>query len=947
MRSRSMTVATLLAAAAASSTLGQPLPQDPALVTGELDNGLRYIVMQHDNPPGRAQIYLHVSTGSLNETDRQRGIAHFLEHMAFNGGENFPPGEVVPFFESLGLTFGRHQNAFTSFDQTTYILELPKNDSETLDQGLSFFDDVADGLLLQETEIELERGVILEEDRSRKGPQQRVQEVVFKNIAPGSTFGERLPIGVPETIRSMTREDFQDYYETWYTPSNMTVIAVADMAPEVVVGLIEARLGGGEKVPQPVDKPTNVEPYDEMFAIVASDDELTTAVVTLAGIAEPREPVTTEQRFREGLVDALASAAFNRRLDRLVAEDEVRFRSGGAFVADLFDAMRLSQAEARGNADQWQQMLTELAFEYQRARLHGFSESELDKARAEIISGFERFAETAQTLPAGAHLNRINSAVASGSAILSGDQQLELGRRLLPEITSDEVSTAFASLFSDQKLSVIVELPTAVGVPTEEEVVALARKALDVEPDPWSDSESAASILAQLPTPGTTVELDRHEEADVTSAWLSNGVRVHHRYMDERDNSATIQITLAGGQLLETAANRGVTDGASVVFNRPATRSLTSTNITDLMTGAKANVSGSGGADSLTLTVSGNPEDFDRAMQLAHALITEPLIEEAAFRQWKEQTVQSIKQSKLTPIGQVSETLFKTVLGEGESRFFPPSIEQIEAITLDQAQAWLEETMTNAPIEVAIVGDIERDRGFELVEQYIGSLGDRPRISTEFHEEIRKVSRNTGPMRVTKRVQTATPVAVVVAGSFGPDAEARDDSRRMSMATQILSTRMIKRIREEEQLVYSIGAQAIAVQGYDEMGLVFSFAPTEPSSAETLETRVHEMFTEFARSGPTEEEMSVALKQVLNTYDEQIKQAGFWGSQLRTMTYHDRELDRLLGAPEQYASFTPEDIRKTFAKYYTEDNRFSVIVAPEVAAAEPDAGDEGEAADNG
>lgn len=929
MNTTNLTVSALVAASTLTTSFGQPLPQDPALVTGELDNGLRYIVMPHSNPPGRAQIYLHVSTGSLNETDRQRGIAHFLEHMAFNGGENFKPGELIPFFESIGLTFGRHQNAFTSFDQTTYILELPKNDPETLDKGLSFFDDVADGLLLPETEIELERGVILEEDRSRKGPQQRVQETIFQNLAPGSTFGERLPIGIPETIQNMTRDDFLDYYETWYTPSNMTVIAVADMEPGVVVDLIEARLGAGEKVAQPTDRPTNVKPYEDMFAIVASDDELTSAVVTLAGIAEPREPVTTIPRFREGLIDSLASAAFNRRLERLVAEDEVRFRSGGAFVADLFDAMRLSQAEARGNADQWQQMLADLAFEYQRARIHGFSESEIAKARSEIIAGFERFAETADTLPAGAHLNRINSAVASGSTVISAQQQLKLGRELLPDISANEVSQAFAALFSDSKLSVIVELPTAAGVPTEEEVVAMARSVLDVTPEPWSDSDSATSILAELPKPGTTVELDRHEASDVTSAWLNNGVRVHHRYMDERENSASIRITLAGGSLLETAQTQGFTDAATVVFNRPATKRLSSTDITDLMTGAKANVSGGGGADSLTLTVSGNPEDFDKAMQLAHALITEPVIEEPAFRQWQQATVQQIKQSKLTPLGQVSEALFKTVLAESEARFFPPTAEQIESITLEQAQQWLENSMRNAPVEVAIVGDIDREQSFALVEQYIGSLNERPRISTSFEQSRRAIARNTGPMNTTRMIETSTPVAVVVAGTFGPDAQARDDARKMNMATQILSTRMIKRIREEEQLVYSIGAQSIAVPGFDEMGLVFSFAPTEPASAETLEQRIHEMFTDFAQNGPTEDEVAVALKQVLNTYDEQIKQASFWGNQLGTMTYHDGDLDRLLGAPEAFASISGDDIRETFARYYTDENRFSVIVGPQ------------------
>lgn len=919
-------------------TGAEPLPTHPDLVTGELDNGLRYIVLPHENPPGRAQIYLHVSTGSLNETDRQRGIAHFLEHMAFNGGEHFPPGEVVPFFESIGLTFGRHQNAFTSFDQTTYILELPKNDADTIDKGLTFFDDVADGLLLQESEIELERGVILEEDRSRKSPQQRVQEYIFQRIAPGSSFGERLPIGIPETIKGMSRDDFLDYYERWYTPSNMTVIAVADQDPAVVVDLIEQRLGGGEKAPAPRDVDPGIEPYDGMTAIVASDDELTGAVITLAGIAEPRDPVTTTTRFREGLVESLATSAFNRRLERLIAQDEVRFRSGSAFVADLFNALRLSQAEVQGDAELWREMTADIAFEYQRARIHGFSDGELDKARKQVIAGFERFAETEDTLPAGAHLRRINSAVAEGSTILSGEQRLELGREMLPGISAEEVSVAFRELFSDEKLCFILELPTSADVPTEEEAVAYTRRVLDVAPEAWSEEEAAVSILAELPTPGTIAEIERHEEADVTSAWLDNGTRVHYRYMDERENSASITINFAGGTLFETAGTRGLTDAATVAFDRPATKSLSSTEVTDLMTGSKASVSGGSGPDSISLSIVGNPEDFDRAMQLAHALITEPRIEKPAFEQWQKKTVQQIEQSEQTTFGRVGRTLFTTVLAEGEHRFIPPTIEQIEAIQIAAAQGWLEIILGSGPIEVSVVGDIDRDRAFDLVNQYIGSLPERDRISPELYAEKRPVMMAQGDRTAELEVETATPVGIVVAGSLGPDAQDREAQRQMRMATQIISTRMIKRIREEEQLVYSIGAQSIAIPGYDNMGLIFSAAPCEPANAETLNTRIHEMFAEFAANGPTDEEVEIALKQVLNTYDEQIKLSSYWSGILSDYTYHDGDLDRLLGAPEAFASFTPEDIRSTFAAYYTPENTFSVRLTPASAETETSPG---------
>src|SRR5262245_2891114 len=214
------------------------LPTDPALVTGTLPNGLHYIIRTHKNPEGRVSIWLHVSSGSLNETESTRGLAHYLEHMAFNGSANFPPGSVVPFFQSLGLAFGRDQNAFTSFDQTTYQLTLPGGGRDILEKGMLFMSDVAMRLRLDTPEIDSERQIILEEKRARSSARQRVQDQVYERLAPESTLGRRLPIGLDQTIASVTREDFRDYYARWYVPSNMTVIVVGDTDPTMVADVI-------------------------------------------------------------------------------------------------------------------------------------------------------------------------------------------------------------------------------------------------------------------------------------------------------------------------------------------------------------------------------------------------------------------------------------------------------------------------------------------------------------------------------------------------------------------------------------------------------------------------------------------------------------------------------------------------------------------------------------
>src|SRR6185436_20695045 len=298
-----LTLLVPLASARAASLDDEKLPTDPALVTGRLPNGLRYIVRPHQNPQGRASIWLHVASGSLNETDSTRGLAHYLEHMAFNGSANFPPGSVVPFFQSLGLAFGRDQNAFTSFDQTTYQLALPGGGRDVVDKGMLFMSDVAMRLSLEPSAIDSERQVILEEKRARSSAQQRIQDQVYPRLAPESTVGRRLPIGSETTIKSVTPADFRDYYARWYVPSNMTVIVVGDTDPAMVIDAITRHFGGGPTAPEPTPRDVGVKPSAGPRAIVATDPELTRAEVSIVRPDPPRAPTTTAGQSRHELVE--------------------------------------------------------------------------------------------------------------------------------------------------------------------------------------------------------------------------------------------------------------------------------------------------------------------------------------------------------------------------------------------------------------------------------------------------------------------------------------------------------------------------------------------------------------------------------------------------------------------------------------------------------------------
>jgi zinc protease len=917
-----------LVPARAASPADETLPTDPALVTGTLPNGLAYIIRQHKNPESRVGIWLHVSSGSLNETEAQRGLAHYLEHMAFNGTASFPPGSVVPFFQSLGMAFGRDQNAFTGFDQTTYTLTLPGGGRDLVEKGMLYMADIAMRMSLHQAEIDSERGVILEEKRARSGARQRVQDQIYERLAPESTLGRRLPIGIEQTIKSVMRPDFVDYYSRWYVPSNMTLIVVGDTDPAMVADVIAQQFGGGPTVPKPAPRDVGVKPTAASRAIVVTDPELTRAEVSIARLEPPRGPVTTVGQERRQLVERIGMWAFDRRTSAEIAAGHVTFLESDTSIQEYPGTMRMITAEASGLPGTWRVMLKDLGIALQRARIHGFTEREVQDARVALLADAEESVRRESTRQARDVLRQLNGDVTRGNRPMSAAQKQALLQRLLPGITPREVSDAFAATFDPSRAMFIAELPAGDEVPREAQLVALGRAAVAVKPGKPVDVARATTLLAAEPRGGAVVESLPHEASGVTSMWLDNGVRVHHRHMDQRKHEASIAITLAGGPIQETAANRGITEAALRAWDRPATSRLSSTQIRDLMTGAKVRVRGSATGDTVTLTVSGDAAELERGLQLAYLLLTDPLIEQPALEQWRDAEVQRIAQRKSQPMQALVDTSAAAIYPPGEVRAKPLTVEQVRAIARPAAQAWLRRLITDAPIEAAVVGDVDRDTATRLATKYLGALPARPRISDKTLADLRAIPRPQGPISLSESIETLTPQAGVLAGFFGADLRDVRDTRLLSMASRVLTTRMTKSIREERQLVYSIGASSEPATVYPGFGLFAAIAPTDPGKAATLATAIEEMFTEFAKDGPTPDELVVAKKQVANQLDETLKSPSFWLSRLSTLDYRALGLDDLLDAPAQYQRFTAKEIQETFARYDRPDARLRFIITP-------------------
>ncbi|PON15839.1 hypothetical protein C2W62_21665 [Candidatus Entotheonella serta] len=919
----------------AAVDLKTPLPVDPAIHIGRLDNGVTYWIRQHATPPGKISFWLHVASGSVNEIDGQEGIAHFLEHLAFNGTTHFPPGKLVQYFESIGLRFGQHQNAFTGFNQTTYTLTLPNTETDTIDKGLLYLSDVAFGMLLAPEEIDQERNVIVEERRAHKGVRQRLMEQILPELLPDSRVARRLPIGLESAIASFQRDDFKAYYDKWYHPGKVTVLAVGDVPVETMRSAIAKHFGNWQRSePVPEDLPYGVKPYDTSWAIVITDPELTTAGVETLAIG-PRRVLKTVGQYRERIVHQLGTWIVNRRLHQLVQEGKAPFQSANVRVSSLFGVATQRSAEADAEPAAWSEALSSLLIEVERARRHGFTAQELDNAKTAFLANVEHAAQTEATRDARYFLGTMNRALTNEEQPRSATQSLELQKELLPSITLQEVVSAFATAFAPGAKAALVTLPARddVAVPDKAQVLALVEAAMAKEIEPWQGVERISALLEDLPKPGTIAERSHDDVLDITSVTFANNVRLHYRFMDFKKDNVTVTISLAGGKIRETEANRGITSLATQPLIQPATSRLSSTALRDYMTGKKVKVNARQTADLVRLSVSGTPEALEDGLQLAYLLLREATIEPARVDLWKQQLLQSLE-ARRTQVNALTNEAGRLLLSGNDPRMRAVTPEQVKARAQDipQAQAWLDRLLQTAPIEVAIVGDMPEDRALALAATYLGSLPTRPRTDPNL-TALRQVAGFTGPVERTVDVETITPRAQpILMWRSAPWSDVR--GRRISyLMARILETRMRKEIREKLGLTYSTSTYVRPARVYPDMSALYVQFTADPDKVQEAVRAARSVVETFAAEGPTDAEMQTVRTQMKNTIETMMQEPRFWVNLLNDLEYHGTNLQDLHGLLDKIMAFTKTDIANA-ARQTVRPERFGLVIGQPVAPAD-------------
>ncbi len=908
------------------------LKPDPAVTWGLLDNGLRYAIMPNAEPPDRVSLRLYVDAGSLMETDDQQGLAHFLEHMAFNGTDNFPSGEMVEYFQRLGMAFGSHTNAHTSFHETVYKLELPNTDPDIIDQSLLLLRDYANRMKLPAPEIDRERGVILSEKRARDSVGWRTFMEQIDFALPDSLLSHRLPIGTEEVIKNAPRERFENFYNTWYTSDRMAVVVVGD----IDVADMEKRIKDFfTDLPAPekdVPEPDLGKLTERGFAVhYYHDDEAGETTISFDSHKPiTPEPDTAARRARD-LRYNLAAMMLNRRLGILAKKADSVIISGNAHAYDLFDLnfAQYGSLEVECDPENWKAAFNLAEQELRRSIEFGFTEAELREATAKIANAYDNAALKVNTRQSKDLANSIAERLGQRRVFTSPVDDVDRVKAELDKVTTEECRQLWASLWDSKENLLFVSGNLKLdGDPVETLTAAYeASKAIAVEPP--AEVEDQAFAYTDLPAPGEIADRKVDEDLEIVQLALKNGVRVNYKSTEFEDNTIQVYARIGAGKLTEPKDQPGLSIFLGEVFEQGGLEAHSYDDLQTLFAGKTVDVSFAVEDDAFVLSGRTTPADLRDELLLLRAYLTAPGFREEAASQFARQIPPYYQQLEHTPQGlmQLKATRF---LHGGDPRFGFPEQEVLLQRTLDEARAWVTPALENGYLELTLVGDLEGSAVETAVTEVFGSLPQREAEKPAYTEE-RKVSFPDTPVTERYEFETTIPKALVLVYWKTDDIWDIQKTRRLGMLSSIMDDRLRVKVREELGDAYSPFAHHIASDVFTDYGYFFAFTEVDPSQTEKVAAVVAEIAKDLAAGNITEDELERAKKPLITQLEEARRQNRYWlGSVMASSQEYPQRLEWAQTFIPDHEAITLDELKELAAQYLSDGKAAEILIMPVV-----------------
>ena len=910
----------------------QPLPIDSAVRVGKLDNGLTYYIRHNEYPKHRAEFHIAQAVGATMEEDHQNGLAHFLEHMAFNGTQHFAGKGIIEYFESVGVNFGGNINAYTSLDETVYRLsEVPTTRPGIIDSALLVMHDWACGLLLLEEEIDNERGVIREEWRTGAQANRRMWKALNPIKYPGSQYAKRDVIGDTAVINNFTYEALRDYYKRWYGPDNQAIIVVGDIDVDQIEAKIKAlwadvpaRVNRGERPLHTVDD--TVEP---IVAIVRDKEAQYTRIEM--EFKKPQIPAQfrgTDMAYVQTLALELVCDMFNNRLSELSMKPEATFVGAGSYYGELvklkdaFVAVYLTKQGQEVAA--YKDLLTQL----EKMRRYGFTHAEYDRVKKEMLAAYEKSYNERNTMRNIMYAQEYIRHYLDASPIPGIEWEYETVKQILPVLPLDMLNQLAQSLVTDENLIISFQAPedASVVLPTEAEAVEMLAAVKNEDIQAPVEEAIRENLVEQTPKAGKIKKTEYNETLGTTEWTLSNRVRVIVKPTTFKQDEILFYAFSQGGNSLVATADLPSAALATNVVEMGGLADMSATDLQKALTGKRVSLSPSIGAYSEAMSGSSTIKDLETLLQLNYLYFTAPRRDEEAF-----QTLMSVLESQLANRDKNPKSAFSDSIQMMASNYSERTMifnkELLAQVSLDKALEVYNVRFANpADFTFCFVGNVDpEDKAFQAqVCTWLGGLKTSKKLEKAADDKVR-VAMGIQKNYFTRQMEIKTASNRIQYTSYDMPYTLANDLN-MEMIGRILSTRYLESIREREGGSYGVGCAGWMNRHPVPYAQLIMQFDTDPEKQEKLMNIIHEEVMTIVENGPLAKDLQKEKESMLKDFEENLEKNGYWEDVLTN--YYKHGINYVTDYKAAVEAITAETVQATLKKLVESGNMFEVVMLP-------------------
>ncbi len=912
-----------------------PLPLDEQVRVGRLENGMTYFLRHNEKPKGQASFYIYHDVGAVQEADDQQGLAHFLEHMAFNGTKNLPGKEMIEKLETIGVQFGYNLNAFTSWDCTEYMIKDCPITPENLDLALLILHDWSQFIALDPAEVDEERGVIMEELRTRDGANLRAQYDMFEHLFQGTIYEQRNLIGYLDGLKSFDHTALEAFYKKWYRPEYQAIVIVGDIDVDEVEAKIKELMSD---IPaSPADAAQKevvvVAPTEQPIVSVFSDRELTRSSVMMFARREalPKEIKNTVEAYSLDIIYNLATMMMNNRFEEIAQAADAPFLGGGMSeggigICPTMDATSFSVVAHEGRIiDGFRAMYTEM----ERMRRHGFTPGEFERAKEELKMYAERQYTNRNDVRNDEYAQRYLDYYAQGTPMMDAETEWMLDQQMLSGITLDIFNQLYSQLATPNKnLVILARTPEKedLAIPTEEEILAVIAEVEAAEIEPYKDNTVILPLIGEdVVLKGSPVKKTQTNESLGYTEWtLKNGIKVVVRPSTLKADEVRISAVTKGGKSLLSDADLFTGDMLGMVMGQSGISKFSATELAKQLTGKNAAASIGIGDYEHGVNAGGSPKDIETILQLIYLNFTDPRFDQTDLDNIKKMYVPYFTNMEQDPSYVVSKNYIETIYGNHPRRQMT-NAKMFDQLTLESLADVHKQLFSYAnDFRFVIAGNVDLETLKPLVEKYIGSLPTAKKSQYSAQDDGVRVVKGevTNDFTATMQ-QPKVSVYLTFSGDLADNAKNR---LVLDLLSRALDSRYLISIREEKGGTYGVqvqgGIEKYPVEHYQ---MLIAFDTNEQLADELVEICLAEI-KKIAEEGPLADDIEKSREFLKKNYNNVLESNGGWMSAITR--WYDEGYDYKAEYLPLVESITYDDVKAMAAKVLADGNFAKVIMRP-------------------